>query len=208
MKFSRWLQQVYDKLLAHYGKPRCSLNFDGPYQLFVAVVLSAQCTDERVNKVTPALFERYPDMPAFAEVEQAELEQLIKSCGFAKVKSTNLIKAAQMVCDSFSGKIPETMDELITLPGFGRKSANVMLGNAFDIPGFPVDTHVNRVLNRIGIVDEKKPEKIEAFINKQLKPEYWTDFSHLLIIHGRATCQARKPSCSECCLQELCHKNI
>lgn len=204
------LKLIHDRLFAVYGDLDCPLEHRTPFQLMVAVVLSAQCTDKRVNLVTPELFRRYPDPGTFAKATPEEIEQIIQSCGLAKSKSRNLVAAARMLTEEFMGEIPTTMEQLIRLPGIGRKSANVLLGNAFGIPGFPVDTHVTRLVNLIGIADSDSPEAIEKILNKNVPPEHWTNYSHLLIQHGRRVCVARRPKCNECAIKDLCNygKNI
>ena len=196
--------QLYDKLFAIYGDCRCPLIHESPFQLLAAVMLSAQCRDERVNVVTRELFALAPDAPAMAALEEERIAGIIKPCGLFRTKAANLKGAAMMIVERFNGQVPRTMEELVQLPGIGRKSANVLLGNAFDIPGFPVDTHVKRLLNRLGAVISDDPEKIEALVNKAVPPERWTNFSHLLIFHGRSVCHARTPECEKCPLTALC----
>ncbi|MDD3119399.1 MAG: endonuclease III [Victivallales bacterium] len=196
--------EVYRRLFAVYGECRCTLDYRTPHQLLVATILSAQCTDRRVNMITPALFRRYPEAAAFAAADRAELEELIRPAGFFRHKAESIIGSSREIMARFAGRVPATMAELVTLPGVGRKTANVILGDAFEVPGFPVDTHVNRVLNRIGLVAETTPEKIERRINALMPASYWTNFSHLLILHGRETCQARRPACSDCGLHDIC----
>ena len=197
-------QQLYDKLYAIYGNCSCPLVHDSPFQLLAAVMLSAQCRDERVNTVTKELFALAPDASAMAELPEERIAEIIKPCGLHGAKSRNLKNAAAMIVADFNGKVPENMEALVKLPGIGRKSANVLLGNAFDIPGFPVDTHVRRLLNRLGFVKTDDPEKIEKIVNKAVPPERWTNFSHLLIFHGRAVCHARSPECGQCSLADMC----
>ena len=197
-------QQLYDKLFAVYGDCHCPLIHESPFQLLAAVMLSAQCKDERVNVVTRDLFALAPDAPSMAALEEEKIAEIIKPCGLFKTKAANLKGAAKMIVERFKGEVPRTMEELVQLPGIGRKSANVLLGNVFDIPGFPVDTHVKRLLNRLGAVKTEDPEKIEALVNKAVPPERWTNFSHLLIFHGRAVCHARTPECEKCPLTALC----
>ena len=192
------LQKIYEYLKKRYGTIECPLKHRNPYELFVAVVLSAQCTDKKVNDVTPALFKKYPTVNDLANAEQTDVESLIRTLGLFRAKSANIIAASKKIVEEFNGEVPQTMDELVSLPGVGRKTANVILGNAFDIPGFPVDTHVIRLMNRMGIVKTKTPEKIEEIVNTNLDSQYWTDFSHLLITHGRQVCNARKPECENC----------
>ena len=196
--------EVYRRLFAVYGECRCTLHYRTPHELLVATILSAQCTDKRVNMITPELFRRYPDMAAFAAAEQPVLEALIRPAGFFRHKAESIIGASRTIVEQFGGQVPATMAELVTLPGIGRKTANVILGDAFGVPGFPVDTHVNRVLNRIGVVATEVPEKIELRINTLLAPQYWVNFSHLLILHGRETCKARQPACAVCRLNDIC----
>ena len=200
-------QQLYDRLYAVYGDCVCPLVHDSPFQLLAAVMLSAQCKDERVNQVTGKLFAAAPDAPSMAALEEEKIAEIIKPCGLYGAKSKNLKGAAQMIVERFNGRVPENMEELVQLPGIGRKSANVLLGNAFDTPGFPVDTHVKRLLNRLGAVKTDDPEKIEKIVNRAVPAERWTNFSHLLIFHGRAVCHARTPLCGECVLAGLCAFN-
>ncbi len=202
------MQELYDELYTLYGELKCFLDHKNPYELMVAVVLSAQCTDRRVNAVTPKLFLKYPGVLEMANAKQATLEKLIFTCGFYRNKSKNIIAACQKISESFKSEVPNTMDELISLPGVGRKTANVILGDAFKIPGFPVDTHVIRLLNRIGFVKNDNPEKIEAYVNSKIDSQYWTNFSHLLIQHGRLRCNARKPDCKNCEICNICKRKL
>ncbi len=204
----KFLDEIYRILFAHYGELRCPLEHASPYQLLVAVVLSGQCRDDRVNQVTPALFARYPDAAAMAEAHPEEVEPYIHACGLFRNKAANIVRLSQQLVENFAGEVPMTMEGLVQLAGVGRKSANVVLGNAFDLPGFPVDTHVKRVLNRLGAVDSEDPEKIEMEVNAVTEPERWANFSHMLIWHGRETCHARKPECAACRLTALCPKKI
>ncbi|MDD5596429.1 MAG: endonuclease III [Victivallaceae bacterium] len=198
------LAEVNRILFAKYGTCLCPLRHDNPFQLLVAVELSAQCTDVRVNQITRELFKKYPDAESFAGAPVADIENLIRAGGLFRSKARNIISAAKSVVENFDGKVPATMKELTTLPGIGRKSANVLLGNAFNIPGFPVDTHVKRVLKRIGVTNSGAPEKIEAEVNALIGKKYWTNLSHMLILHGRKTCSARKPDCPNCIIKNLC----
>ena len=200
-------QRLYDKLYEIYGDCTCPLVHDSPFQLLAAVMLSAQCRDERVNIVTKSLFALAPDAVSMAQLPEERIAQIIKPCGLYAAKSRNLKEAAGMIVERFKGEVPQTMEELIQLPGIGRKSANVLLGNVFGIPGFPVDTHVKRLLNRLGAVRSDDPEKIERIVNKAVAPERWTNFSHLLIFHGRAVCHAGKPECDRCPLNDMCAFN-
>ena len=200
-------QLLYDRLYAVYGDCVCPLVHNSPFQLLAAVMLSAQCRDERVNQVTEKLFALAPDAPAMAALDVAQIAEIIKPCGLHGTKSKNLQGAAQMILDRFNGVVPQTLEELTQLPGIGRKSANVLLGNVFDTPGFPVDTHVKRLLNRLGAVKSDDPEKIEQIVNQAVVPERWTNFSHLLIFHGRAVCHAGIPECDKCTLCDMCAFN-
>ena len=204
MTRSQLLKEIHDRLFARYGECHCPLCHETPFQLLAAVMLSAQCRDERVNQVTPELFALAPTPEAMAELGVETIETVIHPCGLSGSKSRNLRAAAEMIVRKFGGRVPETMEELTALPGIGRKSANVILGNCFDIPGFPVDTHVRRVLNRIGVVKSDVPEKIESVVNAEVPPESWTNFSHMIIQHGRETCSAGAPKCGKCFLADLC----
>lgn len=206
MTVASLLNEIYRRLFEIYGECTCPLQHDSPFQLLAAVMLSAQCRDERVNSVTEILFKLAPDASSMSKTEIAEIEKIIHPCGLSGSKSKNLHAAAEMIMEQFNGCVPRSMDELITLPGIGRKSANVILGNCFDIPGFPVDTHAKRVLNRIGAVKSDSPEKIEEIVNRNVVPERWTDFSHLIIRHGRKVCHARSPECEACALNDICKK--
>ena len=199
--------EIYDRLYAVYGECGCPLRHESPFQLLAAVMLSAQCRDERVNQVTEKLFAAAPDAESMAKLSVDEIAEMIRTCGLFAAKSRNLHAAAQMIVGEFRGEVPRTMEELTKLPGIGRKSANVLLGNAFDTPGFPVDTHVNRLLNRIGAVDDDDPVRIESAACAKIAPEKWCNFSHLLIRHGRLVCHARKPECGACVLAGLCKKH-
>lgn len=200
-------QGIYDKLYGLYGECACPLKHDSAFQLLAAVMLSAQCRDDRVNQVTETLFAIAPDPEKMKALGAEKITGIIKPCGLHIAKSRNLAAAAAMITDSFGGVVPDNMEDLVKIPGIGRKSANVILGNFFGIPGFPVDTHVTRLLNRIGAVDCDVPEKIEKIVNKAVPPERWTNFSHLLIFHGRAVCRARSPECGKCVLKSMCGHN-
>ena len=187
-----------------YPDAKCSLDFHDPLQLMVATILSAQCTDERVNKVTPALFDKYRSARAFAEVPIEQLEQDIKSTGFYHNKALAIKESSKILADRFEGRVPPDLETLVELPGIGRKTANVILGNAFGIPGITVDTHVARVSARLGLTHEKDREKIERDLMALLPRDKWIKFSHQLIQHGRRICIARKPKCSICPLRPHC----
>lgn len=189
-----------------YPEATCSLDFKTPFQLVVAVMLSAQCTDERVNKTTPILFKRCKNIQDFAEIDLQELEQIIHPCGFYKNKAKNIKLCAKQVLENFGGKVPQTMEELLTLAGVGRKSANVILLEAFGIAnGIAVDTHAKRISNRIGLSIEKEPEKIEQDLIKIFPKEYLKDINHLFVWHGRKTCNSRSPNCKNCTVKNYCN---
>ncbi len=198
-------RQLYRSLHDLYGELECPLHHENTFQLLAAVMLSAQCRDDRVNEVTVELFRRYPTPVEMAEASPEDVAAVIQSLGLYRNKSINLVNCARMIVSDFGGEVPCTMDELTRLPGIGRKSANVILGNAFGLPGFPVDTHVNRVLNRLGMSGgHTEPEKIERWVQKHVAPELWCNFSHLLIQYGRDICHARKPECGKCVLRNIC----
>jgi len=194
--------KVFDVLEREYGEIDCPLDYRTPFQLLVAAILSAQCTDKKVNETTPALFARFPDAPSMAAADPAEVESLVRSIGLAGTKSKNIVAAAKKIVADFGGELPAAMEELVTLPGVGRKTANVLLGHVFGKPGFPADTHVIRLSNRIGFADTENPAAIERIVNNSLPPEKWSAFSLLLITHGRRICRARKPLCAECVLAD------
>ena len=198
-------KQVYDKLLSVYGPQKCFLEHMTPFQLLVATILSAQCTDKRVNMVTRELFKRWPDAEAFAACGREELEQAIFTCGFYRAKAAHIMEASKAVVEKFHGEIPCTMEGLLQLPGVGRKTANVVLGDALGQPGFPVDTHVRRLAALIGLSDSSDPEVIESDICAVMPPETWAQFSHLLIVHGRTRCPANRPDCPGCEIASICH---
>lgn len=199
-------RRIVRALARLYPDARCALDHESPLQLLVATILSAQCTDARVNLVTPALFARYPDARAFAQAAPAELENAIQSTGFFRNKARNIIACCQRLVDDHGGKIPGTMEELVPLPGVGRKTANVILGNAFDVPGITVDTHVGRLSRRLGLTVHTDPVKVENDLMELIPRKEWTMFSHRLIFHGRQVCHARKPKCQSCGLAGLCPK--
>ncbi len=175
-----------------------------PYELLAATILSAQCTDARVNMVTPALFEKYPTPKALAEADPAELEVIVKSTGFYQSKAKNLIGMGRAVTDRFGGVIPHELEDLVTLPGVGRKTGNVLRSVVFDLPGLAVDTHVGRLSRRLALTAEEDPVKVEKVLNAFLPPEEWGRFSLRLILHGRRVCDAKKPKCDICELEDIC----
>lgn len=198
-------REIYDRLVEHYPDAHCALDFKTPYQLLVATILSAQCTDKRVNMVTPSLFKRYRTPAAMADADPAELEEMIKSTGFYRNKSKSLLGMSRALVERHHGKVPQELEELVELPGVGRKTANVVLGNAFDKnEGVVVDTHVGRVSERLGLTRETDPVKIEQDLMRLYPSERWTMLAHLLIEHGRRICVARRPKCEQCFLNDIC----
>ena len=196
---------IFRRLAKAYPDAHCELDFTSPFQLLVATILSAQCTDKRVNMVTPALFERYPNAELLAMADPREVEELIKPTGFFRNKTRSLLGMAGGLLDRFGGVVPDRMEDLVTLPGVGRKTANVILGTAFGKPaGVVVDTHVGRVSRRLGLTRLSDPVKVEAVLMKLFPRKNWTLLSHLLIFHGRRVCVARRPRCAECVLNDLC----
>jgi endonuclease-3 len=202
-------RKILAKLSTQHPNADTELNFSNPYELLVATILSAQCTDERVNQVTPALFERYPDARALARATTGELEPQIQSTGFFRAKSRSLLGMATEVVEQHAGQIPGTMDDLVKLPGVGRKTANVVLGHALGVPGLPVDRHVLRVANRIGIAKSEDPEVVEQQLGNALPPADWTRTSDTLILHGRRICKPR-PLCDRCVVRPDClyYRNV
>lgn len=187
-----------------YPDARIMLNFKNPLELLIATILAAQCTDERVNQVTPILFKKYKSAKDFAKADPRELEAIIRPTGFFHAKARAIIHCCQQLVQTFGGRVPETMEELTTLPGVGRKTANVVLGNAFGIPGIVVDTHVRRVSQRLGLAHSDDPDKIEEELSKQIPKPKWTQASHVLTFHGRRICTARNPRCPQCPVEALC----
>ena len=195
---------IYRILGKTYPAARCELDFENPLQLLVATVLSAQCTDRRVNQVTAALFKRYRTVGAFAQADVHEIEELVHSTGFFRAKAKNIKGLAMKIQSDFGGEVPQTLDELITLPGVGRKSANVVLGHAFDTPGITVDTHFGRLSRRFEWTKEKDPVKIEHAVAALFPQKEWTNLSQRMIWHGRRICHSRKPACGACPLAKIC----
>ena len=198
---------IVEALKQEYPLGICSLEYPKPHELLFAVRLSAQCTDERVNQVTPALYARFPTLEAFAEADVHEVEELIHSCGFFRGKAHDIVESAKMLLRDFDGKVPDNMEDLLKLPGVGRKTANLMLGDLYNAPGAVVaDTHCIRISGRLGLTDgTKDPGKVETQLRKILPPEESNDFCHRLVLHGRAVCTARtKPYCDKCCVREWC----
>lgn len=200
------VRAILEKLSEAYPQAECALLHKNPFQLLIATILSAQCTDVRVNMITPGLFNKYPDPAAFAYANPAEIEQEIRSTGFFRSKTKSIIGASRKIVEEFGGKVPKTMDELLTLPGVARKTANVVLGTAFGIPaGVVVDTHVHRLARRLDLTVQNDPKKIEQDLMAAIPQDSWILFSHQLIWHGRRVCHARNPRCMECNLERLCY---
>ncbi|MGE0820394.1 MAG: endonuclease III [Candidatus Nanopelagicales bacterium] len=194
-----------DRVLADtYPDAHCELDFTTPLELLVATILSAQSTDRRVNGVTPTLFARFPDAAAYASADRDELEELIRPTGFFRAKTSSLIGLGQALCERYDGEVPGRLKDLVTLPGVGRKTANVVLGNAFGVPGITVDTHLGRLARRFGWTLETDPDKVEAEIATLIPRRDWTMMSHRVIFHGRRCCHARKPACGACPLARMC----
>lgn len=204
LALTRRARRINRVLAGTYPDACCELDFATPLQLLVATVLSAQCTDVRVNAVTPSLFARYPDAAAYAAADRAELEALITPTGFFRAKTTSLIGLGQALVERFDGQVPRRMADLVTLPGVGRKTANVVLGDAFGVPGLTVDTHFGRLVRRFGWTSEEDPVKVEREVAALLPRAEWTLFSHRVIFHGRRCCAARRPACERCPLTALC----
>lgn len=199
------VEKILELLDEHYGTEKiCYLDHENPWQLLIAVILSAQCTDARVNIVTGPLFERYPSAGALADADVSEVENLIHSVGFYKNKARNIILASRKIVQDFGGGVPENLEELITLPGVGRKTANVIRGNIYDEPSIVVDTHVKRISNKLGFTKETDPEKVEYALMKVLPKDHWIMYNIQIITLGRQICIARRPKCGECFLKEYC----
>ena len=201
---TRRARRINRELAELYPDARCELDFTTPLELSVATILSAQSTDKGVNLVTPTLFRKYPDAAAYAGADRAELEQLIHSTGFFRNKANSLIKLGQQLVERYDGEVPNTLAELVTLPGVGRKTANVVLGNAFGVPGITVDTHVGRLVRRFGWTTETDPVKVESGIMALFPPKDWTQLCHNVIWHGRRRCHARNPACGACPVARWC----
>ena len=199
------IKELIDILRKTYPDAKCSLDFSSPFELVVAVMLSAQCTDDRVNLTTPALFKRCKSIEDYENIDLKELKEIIHPCGFYKNKAQNIKKCAKQILENFEGKVPQNMNDLTSLAGIGRKSANVIMLEVFSNPqGIAIDTHCKRISNRLGLSKEKDPSKIEQDLLKQIDPKDYKDVNHLFIWHGRNTCKARNPDCEHCCIKKLC----
>ena len=201
-----YLETIIERLEQEYPDALCSLQYDVDWQLLFAVRLSAQCTDARVNLVTPELFSRLPDLEAFANAEPETVEKLIRSCGFFHTKARDLIAAAQVLLCDYGGRVPDSMEELLKIPGVGRKTANLILGDVYHKPAVVTDTHCIRIAGRMGLTKSTEPVKVERDLAAVLPPEKSSDFCHRMVLHGRKYCSARKPECGECPLGDICRK--
>ena len=206
MRTQEQVNDIVARLEEEYPLAECTLDYKKDYELLFSVRLAAQCTDARVNMITPALFSRFPTLQSFAEADIAEVGEYVRSCGFYNSKARDIVAAARMLISDYGGVVPDTMEELLKLPGVGRKTANLILGDVYKVPGSTVvDTHCIRISNRLGLVDDlKEPEKIERELRKILPPDKSSDFCHRIVLHGRAVCTARKPACEKCCLKDVC----
>ena len=205
MKTQAQISAIIEELKKLYPDALCSLEYQKDYELLFSVRLAAQCTDARVNLVTPALFERFPTLEAFAAATPDEVGEYVRSCGFWRAKAKDIVGSAQMLLRDFGGKVPDNMDDLLRLPGVGRKTANLILGDVYGKEGYVCDTHCIRITGRLGITDgSKDPLKVEQQLRKTIPPEESSDFCHRMVLHGRALCMARGPKCGECPLRELC----
>ena len=199
--------RIINLLEEFYPEPICALEYKKDYELLFAARLAAQCTDARVNTITPLLYERYPTLEALAGADINELENIVHPCGFYRIKARDIIAASAMLLLEFNGRVPDTMEQLLRLPGVGRKTANLILGDVHGKPAVVVDTHCIRLSNRIGLVNTKDPVKIETVLRKKLPPDKSSDFCHRLVLHGRAVCKARNPICGICCIAGFCDFN-
>ena len=205
MKTEAQISAIIEELKKLYPDAVCSLDYRKDYELLFSVRLAAQCTDARVNLVTPALFERFPSLEAFAQATPEEVGEYVHSCGFWRAKAMDIVGSAQMLLSDFGGKVPDTMEDLLRLPGVGRKTANLILGDVYGKEGYVCDTHCIRITGRLGITDgSKDPLKVEQQLRKVIAPEESSDFCHRMVLHGRALCMARGPKCEECPMRELC----
>ena len=201
---SSFVTELIRLLKEAYPEPVCALGYEKDYELLFAARLSAQCTDARVNTVTPILFTGYPTLESLAGADAQDIERIIFPCGFYKIKARDIIQCAAMLVNDFGGRVPGEMEQLLLLPGVGRKTANLILGDIFGKPAVVADTHCIRISNKLGLADSKDPVKVEAALRELLPPGESSDFCHRLVLHGRAVCTARSPKCGDCCLNKLC----
>ena len=197
--------EIIKRLKEEYPDADCTLDYDDAWKLLVSVRLAAQCTDARVNLVVPKLYEKFPTIEALAQAPVSEIEEIVRPCGLGRSKAKDISGCMKMLVEEFGGKVPDDFDALLKLPGVGRKSANLIMGDVFGKPAIVTDTHCIRLSNRIGLADSKEPVKIEKTLREVLPPEKSNDFCHRLVIHGRAVCTARNPRCGECCLKDICN---
>lgn len=209
MSLNTQINEIINILKQTYPEAKCSLDFTTPFELLIAVMLSAQCTDERVNKTTPHIFCKYNTPKDFVDLDLKIIEDLVHPCGFYKTKAKNIKECSKILLEKYNGEVPKTMEDLISLPGVGRKSANVIMLEAFNIPcGIAVDTHAKRISNRLGLSKNSDPSKIEQDLLKQLPKEYYKDVNHILIWHGRNICIARNPKCDICPVNKMCKNKV
>lgn len=204
MEVSSKVTNILSALKELYPDALCALHFGKDYELMIAVRLSAQCTDARVNQVTPALFAKYPTLEAFAAADVGDVEELVRSCGFYKHKARDIVLACQMLLSDFHGRVPDNMEDLLKLPGVGRKTANLLLGDIYHKEAYVCDTHCIRICGKLGLSQGKDPQKVEMQLRKVIPPEESSDFCHRIVLHGRAVCTARNPKCSQCTLAPFC----
>lgn len=204
MEVSNKVTNILSALKALYPDALCALHFGKDYELMIAVRLSAQCTDARVNLVTPALFAKYPTLEAFAQADIADVEQMVHSCGFYKHKARDIVLSCQMLLRDYGGRVPDNMDDLLKLPGVGRKTANLLLGDIYHKEAYVCDTHCIRICGKLGLSQGKDPQKVEMQLRRVIPPEESSDFCHRIVLHGRAVCTARSPKCSQCTLAPFC----
>ena len=200
--------KIVKMLKKEYPDSKCSLNYQTPHELLVATILSAQCTDSRVNQVLPELFKEYPNVESFANADLKKLSKKIFSCGYHNQKAKSIQGSSISIIENYNGKVPQTMDELIKLPGVGRKTANCILGECFNTPSMVIDTHMIRIMNLLGYTSSKDPKKIEIELMDIFNKKYWVNLTHMIIDHGRAVCIARRPQCNKCILSDLCPSSI
>lgn len=204
MEVSQKVTNILSALKEAYPDAPCALHYSKDYELMIAVRLSAQCTDARVNMITPALFQRYPTLEAFAEANISDVEELVHSCGFYRHKARDIVLASQMLLSDYNGKVPDNMDDLLKIPGVGRKTANLLLGDIYGQEGYVCDTHCIRICGLLGLSQGKDPTKVEMQLRKVIPPEESSDFCHRIVLHGRQVCIARRPQCEKCTLAPFC----